>query len=139
MPRHHDLDIYQGATFAFTYTYKDSAGAAIDLTGYTARMSVKHDLVDSDSVFLSTGGDADGGTITLGGDAGTIALAMTAAQTDAMDETGWFLFLLGSEPMLPIDRVIEFMYDLEIESSTGVVTRVLEGKVAFFRAVTTAR
>ena len=32
-----NIDVKQGATFQLTITWKDSAGTAIDLTGYTAR------------------------------------------------------------------------------------------------------
>ena len=37
----YDIIIEQGATFTLSATWKDSAGAAINLTSYSARMQVR--------------------------------------------------------------------------------------------------
>lgn len=130
-----NLDIRQGETFSFVYTHRNSAGSAIDLTGYTARMAVKVDLLSSDSAFLSTGADADGGTITLGGAAGTVTLSMTADQTDQLDQQDAFLAaFLGANQRH--ERTVQFLYDLELVSAAGVVTRALEGFLTYHRGVT---
>lgn len=129
-----NLDIYQGETFSYVYTY--GGGSPVNLTGYTARMAVKRDRRAEETSYLSTGDDADGGTITLGGAAGTVTVAMTAAQTQAMDETDWWFAMFGGEPDLPLDRSIEFFYDLEIVSGAGVVTRLLQGTITFHRGIT---
>lgn len=129
-----NLDVRQGETFSFVYTHKVN-GSPVNLTGYTARMSVKLNLLSTASAFFSDGSDADGGTITLGGALGTITLAMTADQTTALDQTDAFInAFLGSGQKL--ERELDFIYDLEIESPAGVVTRVIEGILTFHRGVT---
>lgn len=130
MTTRQNLTIRQGETWSWTYTVRDASGALVNLTGYTARMSVKRSYDADADVFLSTGADANGGTIVLGGAAGTVALSMTDEQTDAMEETSWWF--------APDDlaRCIDFIYDLELVSALGAVTRLLEGIVTFHRSVT---
>ena len=101
----YDLEIKQGATLSLTATWKDSAGTAINLTGYTARMQVRA-TYDSSATILSLTSAAG---ITLGGAAGTIAIAVSAATTAALTA--------------PFSGV----YDLEVVSGGGEVTRLLEG------------
>lgn len=131
-----NIDVNQGETFSYVYTWKDSAGAAINLTGYTGRMSVKRDRRATNSAFLSTGSDAIGGSMTLGGAAGTITLTMSAAQTDAMDTTDWWFRTMDDQLDLPLEPKICFLYDLELVSAAGVVTRVLQGIMTVWRSVT---
>ena len=133
-----DLTVRQGETFALTYTKKDSAGAAVSLVGYTARMAIRDRVGGTLQAYLSTGADADGGTITLGGAAGTVALAMTAAQSAELAsstvELEAALFGYGVKPVGPS---VNYVFDLELTSAAGVVTRELEGRVEVQRQVTT--
>jgi len=101
----YDLEIKQGATLSLTATWKDSAGTAVNLTGYTARLQVRA-TYDSSSTILSLTSAAG---ITLGGAAGTIAITASAATTAALTA--------------PFSGV----YDLELVSGGGEVTRLLEG------------
>lgn len=109
-----DITINQGATFELTITYKDSAGTAINLTGYTARMQVRETYSSSSTVVSLTNGSG----ITLGGAAGTIAILISAATTAALTA--------------PFSGV----YDLEIVSGGGVVTRLLQGAATVSPEVT---
>jgi len=88
-----------------TATWKDSAGTAVNLTGYTARLQVRA-TYDSSSTILSLTSAAG---ITLGGAAGTIAITASATTTAALTA--------------PFSGV----YDLELVSGGGEVTRLLEG------------
>jgi len=101
----YDLEIKQGATLSLTATWKDSAGTAVNLTGYTARLQVRA-TYDSSSTILSLTSAAG---ITLGGAAGTIAITASAATTAALTAP-W-----------------SGVYDLELVSGGGEVTRLLEG------------
>ena len=75
-----------------------------DLTGYTARMQIRQTLESATpEIELTT---ANGG-IVLGGTAGTFEIVMTNTQTAALDSDG--------------------VYDLEIVSSGGTVSRVIQG------------
>jgi hypothetical protein len=110
----YDLEIKQGATLSLTATWKDSAGAAINLTGYTARMQVRS-AYDATSTILSLTSSSG---ITLGGAAGTIAITASATVTAAL-----------TAPWAGV-------WDLELVSGGGVVTRLLEGAATVSPEVT---
>jgi len=99
------LTINQGATWPFKAIWKDNLGNLINLTGYTARLQVRA-TYDSSSTILSLTSAAG---ITLGGAAGTIAITASATTTAALTA--------------PFSGV----YDLELVSGGGEVTRLLEG------------
>ena len=111
----YDLEIQQGATLSLVATWKDSGGTAINLTGYTARMNVR-ETYSSSSAFLTL--TTENGGITLGGSAGTITLSASATTTAALTA--------------PFSGV----YDLELVSGGGVVTRLLEGVATISPEVT---
>ena len=98
----YDLSIDCGSTYQLLITWTTPAGAAINITGYTARMKMKNKHGGTTLVSLT---DSDG--LTLGGSAGTVAVLISAARTAALSGTG--------------------VYDVEVESSGGIVTRILEG------------
>lgn len=108
------LVIEKGTTFKPRFTYKNEDGSIVDLTNYTARMQVRAEI-DSTTPILDLTTENSG--IVLGGQAGTIDLFVSDTVTSAIIEE-------------------EGVYDLEIESAAGVVTRVLEGKVTFKPEVT---
>ena len=109
----YDLTIEQGATFSQLVTYKES-GVAVNLTGYTARMQVRSTLESASTVVELTTAN---GRITLGGSAGTITLTVSATDTAA----------------LTAGRGV---YDLELVSGSGIVTRLLQGVATISRNVT---
>lgn len=109
----YDLTIERGATLSLVVTYNDSSGDPNDLTSYTARLQIRRKVSDSNFLLeLST----ENGGIILGGALGTITLNASAATTAELSGSG--------------------VYDLEIISSGGVVTRVIEGAVYFKDNVT---
>ena len=110
----YDIVIEQGATFTFNLTWKDSLGAPINLSGYTARMQVRKSVKDTAKMLDLT---VANGAITLGGALGTIAIVASATLTSAMDS-------------------VKGVYDIEVESATGVVTRLAEGEVTIKLEVT---
>jgi len=106
--------IEKGATYPTDpMTWKDSSGNAIDLTGYTARLQMRE--IDNVALILTL--TTENGGITLGGTAGTIVLNISAATTSAITQS-------------------DGIYDLEVVSSSGTVTRLLEGSVQFRAEVT---
>lgn len=110
----YDITIEQGATFRLNLVWKDSNGVAVNLTGYTARMQVRRAYGDTVAQLDLT---TENGTITLGGAAGTIEVVVPATQTDD---------LVASKGV----------YDLELSSGSGEVTRLIEGKVTIKPEVT---
>lgn len=104
MAEQYSFVIDQGANWNLSITYKDSAGTAINLTGYTAAMQFRLTSSSATSALSLT----TGAGITITGATGTIAIAATAAQTGDM-------------------AAAKYDYDLEITSGTGVVTRLIQG------------
>ena len=109
----YDILIEQGATYSQVITYKET-GAAISLVGYTARMQVRATLESAEALIELTTGN---GRIALGGAAGTITLTISATDTAA----------------LTAGRGV---YDLELVSGSGIVTRLLQGVATISRNVT---
>jgi len=88
----------------------------VDLTSFTARMQIRSDIDATDTLVSLTN---ENGGITLGAAAGTIALLISATATAALDFTS-------------------AVYDLEVVSAAGVVTRLLSGAVTLVPEVTRA-
>lgn len=102
----YNITIEQGATFTKTITWTDALGAPVNLSGYTARAKGRRSYNASTSLFsISTGAG-----IVLGGALGTIVLTITDETTAAMTPG-------------------KGVWDLEVESAGGVVTRLLEGRM----------
>lgn len=132
-----NLDVYQGATFSYSFTWKDGSGSPIDLTGYEAIAAVKRDLfAPEDVVFSSLPSEQYLGSIELGGVDGTIELQMTADQTNSADNTSAFLNIFLDDPHSAYIDVITYRYDLKLTAPSGQVDRVLEGYFSLHRAVT---
>tara|TARA_R110000868_G_scaffold19150_4_gene82786 strand:+ start:5585 stop:5935 length:351 start_codon:yes stop_codon:yes gene_type:complete len=110
----YDITIEQGATFQLNLVWKDPNGTAINLTGYTARMQVREKVTSTTALISLT---TENGGITLGGAAGTIAVVAAATATDDI-------------------TVKRGVYDLELISSGGIVTRLIEGCVTISPEVT---
>ena len=107
-----NLIIDQGANFSSDVTVKDANGNAFNLTGYTteAKMAKGYASTRTRTSLTSViATDATSG----------VALSMTAAQTAALDAE-------------------RYVYDVEItQTSTGTVTRVIEGLITVRPNVTT--
>lgn len=106
------MNVDQGSTWNVQATIATD-GTPWNLTGYTARMKVRP-TVESTTVTMSIT-DTDG--IALGGAAGTVTLSRSATQTAALTA--------GS-----------YVYDLELVSGGGVVTRILQGPFVVSAEVT---
>jgi hypothetical protein len=106
--------IEQGATLDKTFVWKDSTGTIINLTGYTARMQIRQ-TVSSSTILLDL--STLNGRIVITALSGQIRLLVSAA------DTGAITWQRGK-------------YDLELVSSTGVVTRLLYGEVEVSKEVT---
>jgi hypothetical protein len=113
----YNLEIEQGATFTKSFTVKQPGGTPVDLTGYTVRMMARANYDDpAPLITLSTISPPAGITLT-DPDGGQFQIALTAAQTAALNFS-------------------KILYDLEIVSGAGVVTRLLEGSVTLIKEVT---
>jgi hypothetical protein len=101
-PGTYNLVCPQGATWDKTFTVT-IGGVAFDLTGYTANMQVRESAATVTTLINLT----DGAGITLGGEAGTITVFISAEDSAAL--------LAGS-----------YSYDLELNSGSTII-RLLQG------------
>jgi len=99
----------QGATFTRQLTVKDD-GSAMNLTGYSvaSKMRSTHDSSTVVGTFSCTISNATGGVITM---------SMSSSTTGAIEEG-------------------IYVYDLEMTSGGGIVTRLMEGTVTVNPEVT---
>ena len=104
MAEQYNFIIDQGADWYLNIVYKDSTGAAINLTGYTAAMQFRQTASSTTAALSLTTGSG----ITITGATGNLSIVASAAQTGGMEAA-------------------KYDYDLEITSSTGVVTRLIQG------------
>jgi predicted MFS family arabinose efflux permease len=108
-----DFTIEQGATFNLLLTWKIN-DIPVNLTNWTARLQARVDVEDTETVLTLT---TENGGITLGGALGTISLDRTATQT----------------ALLPAGT---YVYDLELISGVGAVTRLVQGELDISAEVT---
>ena len=117
----HHLVCDQGSTFRKTITMKQSNGtSAVDLTGYSARMKIKHEI---GGTLIKSLTSATGQGLTVGGSAGTPTNGEIDIEISATDTASFSAPITG-------------VYDLEIVSSGGIVDRVLQGKFMITPEVT---
>jgi|SRR6266850_1649274 len=86
----------------------------VDLTGFTAKMDIRQAIADATPLISLT---TTNGRITLGGVNGTVTLFIAAVDTALLTFTS-------------------AVYDLDLVSATGVVTRLLSGNVLLSKGVT---
>lgn len=101
----------QGATWYFTLSVKDEDDVAIDLTGYTARGQIRRKYTSEDFI-----------------EEFTCALAV--------DPTTGIINVLLSDSETDLIAKGKYVYDIEMESSTGYVTRLIQGKLSVDPQVT---
>ena len=121
------LSIWAGQTFADVLTLQNPEGAPIDLTGYTAQMQARWAVEQPDPPLITW--TDTGGQVVLGGTAGTITFAVSAATTAALTTTA------GAQQ--PNDIVI-WVYDMVLTSASSIAERVIQGALVVYPAVTRA-
>lgn len=104
-----NLTIDQGSTFKADIDVTDADGDALNLAGYTVAGQLRKNYSSSTSTDFTASV-----TSTTNG---TIRISLSATQTNGL-------------------KAGRYVYDVEITSSTGEVTRVLEGQVEVTPGVT---
>lgn len=109
-----NMYIPQGSTYGHSFLYRKSSDELIiNITGFTARLQIRERLASPSAIFEATTDDY----ITVTGSIGEVYLEIPAAITEAWTwRTG--------------------VYDLEIISGTGAVTRIARGNVKVYPEVT---
>ena len=118
-PTEYDLVITRGETYVRQFLWQTGTPAApIDLTSYTARMQVRPSwLVPGTTPAAAIISLTETNGIALGGTYGTVTVTITDAVTSAL-------------------AINDGVYDLELVSPAGKVTKLLRGTVTVLPEVT---
>lgn len=114
----YNITIEQKATFELAITWTEDDGAPINLTGYTAKFSVRTGY-DGDEILSVTDTPTSDGGITLGGADGTIQVELKPEYT----------------ALLP-SSTERYVYDLVLKSGGGKVYRLINGTAFISPGVT---
>ena len=106
----YNLSIEQGASWQLQLDVDSSAGIDMDITGYTFASKLAKSHYDESPVSMTS-------TI-INTSTGTFNLNLTPEQTAALDPA------------------IEYIYDVEMTSPTGIVTRLIQGRATISAGVT---
>ena len=105
----YNFTIEQGTTFSRVLTLQEN-GSAMNLTGYSVASQMRS-THDSSSIVATFSGSVTNAS------SGQLTLSLTNSQTSAIEEA-------------------IYVYDVEITSGAGSVTRILEGNVTVTPEVT---
>lgn len=111
-----NLKINQGATFRYQFTWQNTRGHPIDLTGFTASMQIRPDSTALSTTVLTELTTVNGG-IVLGNKLGTVSLYIASSVTTEL------LFSKSA-------------YDIRLTSPSGDVFRLVSGAVSVSLEVT---
>jgi len=106
-----NIVVDQGADYSASIDVTDSDGDNLNLTGYTGAGQIRKTYSSSTAVDFAV-------SVTSPATAGVLNISLTNAQTNAM-------------------KAGRYVYDVEITSSGGTKTRVLEGQLEITPGVTT--
>jgi hypothetical protein len=112
-PGRFNIKVYQGATFELAPQWKID-GKYVNVSGYSANMIVRNSPTSPTSIVTLSSAN---GRILIGNTNGKFTLQLTATQTGAL-------------------AAGQYVYDLEVTSPGGIVTRLLEGGFIVYEGVT---
>ena len=110
----YDILVDQGATLNRAFFLKDSAKQPLDLSGYTARMHVREFRNSANIIEILT---TENDQIVLDELDGRVDILLTPSETEALEAKN-------------------YVYDLELESSEGDVTKIVSGKLTVRSEIT---
>jgi len=107
-----NYELRRGDTFDPTITYRDSTGAVILLSGYTARLDIK-DEID-----------------------GNIILSLTHLAGITLTDTSPNISILIDESVTALFTFENAVYDLELTDTLGTVKTLVEGNIILKKDIT---
>lgn len=107
-----NLTTYRGDDYTLNLTFRTSAGAVINITGYTIFMTVKAEKTDLDAAALISK------TVTNHSDPtnGITAIALSSSDTNVTPGT--------------------YFYDIQMKDGAGKITTVMDGLITFSQDIT---
>lgn len=117
-----DITADQGSSIQINFALTNQVGAPLDLSGYTLRLQVRKSYADSSTLINAT--LANGKLVWVSQAGGTFYLLLSPTDTNSV--------------RFPTDtpELLEAVYDLEIESPTGFVSKPVRGAFNLNREVT---
>ena len=112
-PGRYNIKVYQGSTFSLAPQWKIDSNY-VNVTGYSANMVVRNSPTSSTSIITLS---SNNGRIVIGTTNGKFTLNITAGDTTAL-------------------AAGQYVYDLEVTDTAGIVTRLLEGGFTVYEGVT---
>jgi len=106
-----NIVVDQGADYSAAIDVTDNDGDNLDLTGYTGAGQIRKTYSSSTAVDFTV-------SVATPATSGILNISLTNAQTNAM-------------------KAGRYVYDIEITSTAGIKTRVLEGQLEITPGVTT--
>ena len=110
----YDILVDQGATLNRALFIKNSAKRPIDISNYTARMHIRDLAASTNIVEILT---TENEQIVIDGLDGRVDILLTPAETEALEAK-------------------KYVYDLELESPEGEVTKIVSGKLVVRSEIT---
>jgi len=104
-----NLTVDQGSDISYTIDVTDANGDAINLSGYTVAGQIRKSYSSLTSVSFTA--------VVTNTSTGEVTISLTSTQTNDM-------------------KAGRYLYDVEMTSSGGTVTRILEGQIEVIAGVT---
>ena len=125
----YNFTIEQGSTFKRTFKYKDSNGDPIELKNHDVRMDIRPNIDSSTTILEVREVGSDNTSPTQTG------FTVTSASLDAIANEINLTIDADTTASMSFDKAV---YDIEIadNSTTKVVTRILQGKIKLSKEVT---
>ena len=120
MSAQYDIQAEQGSTFQLHMVYQDNSNTAVDLSSYSGRKQVSRSRINSSTILPDTTG------VTAGITGGTGGFSMNKSATGA-SQTGGILLTVDAVSMALVPSG-QHVYDIEIVSGGGTVSRLLSGR-----------
>lgn len=117
-----DLEMQQGSTFQLQLLIQDANTNPIDMTYYSALMSIKTDYVNT---VLAESLSTANSEIVMGSNTGILNLMLPANRTANV----YVDLSKGFPPKT------NYVYDVSLTSNTGITTKIMYGNIAFYGQV----
>lgn len=128
----YNFTIEQGTTFQRTFKYKDASGNPLDLSNHTVRMQIRSDLADNLGTLLNEFGSGSSFTTAGSGGLFIISASVEGQSLSVLDQFTLFISASTTTSM----SFESAIYDIEIEDTGSIVTRLLQGKIKISKEVT---
>ena len=130
----YSFTIEQGNTVDFELQYQDASNTPVDLTGYTAAMSIRSTYSGSGATYLSLT-SLSGSQYDEGKPSGSAFLSISGSNLTTDPVSGSIGIYIGWEVADSLTFSSQAYYDIELTSG-NIRTRILEGRINLSKQVT---